>query len=86
MQTLPVDPVQGMAGKRANPETLFLDEPTASVDEENTAIIGTIIANLKKDGRTLVIMTTHDRDQAECLAYRLLIIKDGRIEDARERI
>ena len=59
------------------PEILFLDEPTASVDEENTAIIETIIASLKKDGRTMVIMTTHDRDQAERLADRLLIIERG---------
>ena len=59
------------------PEILFLDEPTASVDEENIAIIETIIANLKKDGHTLVIMTTHDRDQAERLADRLLIIERG---------
>ncbi len=63
------------------PEILFLDEPTASVDEENTAIIETIIANLKKDGRTLVIMTTHDRDQAERLADRVLIIERGSLRE-----
>jgi len=68
------------------PDILFLDEPTASVDAENTAIIEAIIANLKKDGRTLVIMTTHDRDQAERLADCLLIMKEGRIEEAREKI
>jgi tungstate transport system ATP-binding protein len=68
------------------PEILFLDEPTTSVDERNTAIIETIIANLKKDGRTMVIMTTHDRDQAERLADCLLIMKEGRILEAREGI
>jgi ABC-type multidrug transport system ATPase subunit len=68
------------------PEILFLDEPTASVDVENTAIIEAIIANLKKDGRTMVILTTHDRDQAERLADRLLIMKEGRIAEVREGI
>jgi len=63
------------------PEVLFLDEPTASVDEENTAIIETIIGNLKKDGHTMVIMTTHDRDQAERLADRLLVIERGSLRD-----
>jgi tungstate transport system ATP-binding protein len=63
------------------PEVLFLDEPTASVDEENTAIIETIIGNLKKDGHTMVIMTTHDRDQAERLANRLLVIERGSLRD-----
>jgi energy-coupling factor transporter ATP-binding protein EcfA2 len=68
-----------MAGTLADPETLSLDEPAASVDKENTAIIGSIVGNLKKDGRTLVIMTTHDLE--DCL----LIMKEGRIEEARER-
>lgn len=63
------------------PEILFLDEPTASVDEENTGIIESIITRMKQELRTTVIMTTHDRDQAERLADVLLYLKDGRIEN-----
>ena len=63
------------------PEVLFLDEPTASVDQENTEIIESIIGAMKKDSRTTVIMTTHDREQAERLADRLLVMRHGRIED-----
>ncbi len=63
------------------PEILFLDEPTASVDQENTEIIESIIRAMKKDGRATVIMTTHDREQAERLADRLLFMKNGRIEE-----
>jgi len=63
------------------PEILFLDEPTASVDQENTEIIESIIKAMKKDGNTTVIMTTHDREQAERLADCLLIMKQGRIEE-----
>jgi tungstate transport system ATP-binding protein len=62
------------------PEILFLDEPTASVDQENTAIIESIIKTMKEGGRTTVIMTTHDRDQAQRLADVLLLMKDGVIE------
>lgn len=58
-------------------EILFLDEPTASVDEENTGIIEGIIGRLKRAGRTTIIMTTHDRDQAERVADHLLYLKDG---------
>ena len=65
------------------PEILFLDEPTASVDEENTAIIESIIGDLKKDGRTMVIMTTHDTDQAERLADTLLLMEEGSITDRK---
>lgn len=67
------------------PEILFLDEPTASVDQENTEIIESIISAMKKDGRTSVIMTTHDREQAERLADRLLFMKNGKIEEMPPR-
>jgi ABC-type multidrug transport system ATPase subunit len=36
---------------------------------------------MKKHGRTTVIMTTHDREQAERLADRLLLMKHGRLEE-----
>ena len=62
-----------------HPEILFLDEPTASVDQENTEIIEAIIKSMKTDGRTTVIMTTHDQDQAERLADVRLFMNDGRI-------
>lgn len=61
------------------PEILFLDEPTASVDQENTDIIESIIRTMKTGGRTTVIMTTHDREQAERLADVLLFMKEGTI-------
>jgi len=59
------------------PEILFLDEPTASVDEENTRIIEKIIDKLKKEGRTTVVLSTHDREQAGRLADRVLILSNG---------
>jgi tungstate transport system ATP-binding protein len=65
------------------PEILFLDEPTASVDEENSTIIESILSDLKKEGRTMVIMTTHDKDQAERLADALLVMRDGSIMERK---
>jgi tungstate transport system ATP-binding protein len=64
------------------PEVMFLDEPTASIDQENTVIIESIIQRMKKDNRSVVIMTTHDLDQARRLADRLLVIRDGQIVEA----
>jgi tungstate transport system ATP-binding protein len=61
------------------PEVLFLDEPTASIDEENTGIVEGIILTLKREARTSIIITTHDRDQAVRLADRVLMMHDGRI-------
>jgi tungstate transport system ATP-binding protein len=62
------------------PEVLFLDEPTASIDEENTGIIESIIGSMKKEGRSTIIMTTHDRDQANRVGDFQLVMKNGKIE------
>jgi tungstate transport system ATP-binding protein len=63
------------------PEILFLDEPTASIDEENARIVEDIILSMRKQGRTTVIMTTHDRDQANRLADRVLHLHSGTLSD-----
>jgi len=83
-RTLSSGETQRMGIARAlaiDPEILFLDEPTASVDEENTGIIESLIRKMRQDGRTMVIMTTHDREQADRLADRLLIIERGNLHD-----
>jgi tungstate transport system ATP-binding protein len=66
------------------PDILFLDEPTASVDEENTVIIENVIRMMKKEGATTIIMTTHDKDQAVRLADTLLFMKGGGIEERKQ--
>jgi tungstate transport system ATP-binding protein len=61
------------------PEIMFLDEPTASIDQRNTEIIEEIILNLKKEQRSIALVTTHDVAQAKRLADRLLVIQEGKI-------
>ena len=63
------------------PEVLFLDEPTASIDQENVQIIESIIGKMKKEKNSMVIMTTHDQDQAERLADSLLVMREGMLVD-----
>jgi tungstate transport system ATP-binding protein len=60
-----------------DPEILFLDEPTASIDEENTMIIESIIADMRKQNSSIVLMTTHDKAQAERMADRVLVLEHG---------
>jgi tungstate transport system ATP-binding protein len=62
-----------------SPEIMFLDEPTASIDEKNTEIIEEIILNMKKEQKAIAVVTTHDVSQAKRLADRLLVIQDGKI-------
>ena len=61
------------------PEVLFLDEPTASIDPDNTRVIEEIILKLRQEARTLVIMATHDMEQVKRITDRVLKIEQGRI-------
>ncbi|MBF0564472.1 MAG: ATP-binding cassette domain-containing protein [Nitrospirae bacterium] len=61
------------------PEVLFLDEPTASVDEKNTRIIEDLLVSIRKEANRVVVIATHDKEQAAKQADRLLYLKDGRI-------
>lgn len=61
------------------PGILFLDEPTASVDQANTEIIEDIIMRMKEEHKTTVIVATHDKDQAKRLGDKVLIMDNGKI-------
>jgi tungstate transport system ATP-binding protein len=61
------------------PDVLFLDEPTASVDEENTEIIEKLILDMRTRGAPMVVMATHDREQAQELADEIITMKKGRL-------
>lgn len=63
------------------PEILFLDEPTASIDDKNAAIIENIILKMRENGKPTVIMATHDLRQAERLSEKILFMKEGRIAE-----
>ena len=65
------------------PEILFLDEPTASVDQKNTRIIEDIILNMKRDSMATVVITTHDREQAARLADHLIVMRGGKVTEGR---
>jgi tungstate transport system ATP-binding protein len=65
-----------------DPEILFLDEPTASVDRENIEIIENIILNMKRQNKSTIVITTHDMSLAERLGNSILIMNDGRISRA----
>ncbi len=59
------------------PDIIFLDEPTASIDNKNTEIVEDIILKMKRQRETTVILTTHDNSQAERLADIILLMRDG---------
>ncbi len=61
------------------PEIIFFDEPTAFVDEENKKIVEGIILKIRGDGKSTIVMTTHDRALAERLADQTLLMQNGRL-------
>ena len=60
------------------PRLLFLDEPTAGVDVELRQSMWNVVADLKKDGVT-IILTTHYIEEAEAIADRVGIINNGEL-------
>lgn len=63
---------------------LIADEPTGNLDKENSAKVIGLLAQAAKE--RLVIMVTHDFDEAEALATRRITIRDGVVEsDVRLR-
>ena len=60
------------------PRVLFLDEPTAGVDVELRRDMWEIVAELKRDGVT-IILTTHYIEEAEAIADRIGVIAQGEI-------
>jgi ABC-2 type transport system ATP-binding protein len=61
-----------------DPELIFLDEPTTGFDPAARRTAWETIRSLKTLGKT-VLLTTHYLDEAQSLADRVAIIKDGRI-------
>jgi ABC-2 type transport system ATP-binding protein len=61
-----------------DPELIFLDEPTTGFDPAARRHAWDTIRSLKELGKT-VLLTTHYLDEAQELADRVAIIKDGRI-------
>lgn len=61
-----------------DPRVLFLDEPTAGLDPQVRREIYTIIEELKKERKT-ILLTTHYIEEAEKLCDRVAIVDQGRV-------
>ena len=61
-----------------DPELIFLDEPTTGFDPAARRNAWQTIRSLRELGKT-ILLTTHYLDEAEQLADRVAVLRDGRI-------
>lgn len=59
-------------------EIIIFDEPTASLDPLNAAMLEEVLEKLSREGKTL-LLSTHDVDFAYRFADRILVFDNGRI-------
>lgn len=71
-----LDVAIGVVGR---PELLFMDEPTAGFDPAARRDFHDLVHRLSDLEDTTVLLTTHDLDEAEKIADRILILANGRI-------
>lgn len=62
-----------------NPPLLFLDEPSIGLDAPSKIALRNFIRWLNRENGTTIILTTHDMDDIEALAQRVLLIGKGTI-------
>jgi ABC-type methionine transport system ATPase subunit len=61
------------------PEVLLLDEPTAALDPRRTREVERAVCGLKGDTDFMILIVTHDVEQARRLGDRTLLMRQGRI-------
>lgn len=64
----------------ANPEILLMDEPFGAVDEITRKMLQAEISRIHRDLGVTIVFITHDIREALTLGSRVIIMKDGQIE------
>jgi phospholipid/cholesterol/gamma-HCH transport system ATP-binding protein len=67
---------------RANvlaPELIFCDEPTASLDPDNSAVLGRELMRLRDAQGSTVVLVTHNMEVVRALSDRTIVIGAGTI-------
>jgi ABC-2 type transport system ATP-binding protein len=62
-----------------DPRVIFLDEPTIGLDAVSKIAVRQFIKRLNAEQGTTVILTTHDMQDIEALAGRIILVGRGRI-------
>ena len=63
------------------PEILFLDEPTASLDPDVSDYIRTYLENFASKKDTTILLASHNMNEVERLCNEVMMMKNGKIID-----
>jgi len=63
------------------PELLLLDEPTASLDPDTADWVRSWLERYRRNRHATVLLASHNMSEVERLCERVIIMKQGRIED-----
>ena len=64
-----------------NPEIVFLDEPTSSLDPDVGDYIRTYIENFASKRSTTILLASHNMNEIERLCNEVMMMKNGSIID-----
>ena len=64
-----------------DPNILFLDEPTASLDPETGNFVRSFIEQITKEKSMSILLASHNMDEVKRLCGNVLMMKDGLIID-----
>ena len=62
------------------PDIILLDEPMSALDADNRLSLRKELKEIQKKSKTTMIYITHDQEEAFSLSDRVMVMKDGNIE------
>jgi molybdate/tungstate transport system ATP-binding protein len=64
----------------ARPGVLCLDEPLSALDDETRQEMYELLEQVQKSTNVTILHVTHNRDEAERLADRIFLLRNGKVE------
>ncbi|NBT54628.1 MAG: ABC transporter ATP-binding protein [Betaproteobacteria bacterium] len=69
------------AALACQPSLLVLDEPTTALDKATESQVLELVRNVRRDSKAALVLVTHDLNVVARVCDRVLVMKDGRIEE-----